>query len=350
LSSKERDITVVVDAMGGDQAPGVVVEGALEAVNESPRRISVILAGRRQAVESEIEKHGTRGSEALVAGQLRVAHADEVIEMHDAPNSALKTKKNSSIAVGLALHHSGRADAFASAGNTGAVLSASTLILGRIRGISRPTIGALLPTVKQTPCLLVDAGANVDCRARHLYEFGLMGSAYVAAMFGTRRPAVGLLSIGEEDVKGNEVSLETFRMLKDGRVNFVGNIEGRDLLKGNVDVAVCDGFVGNILLKFGESIPSFLKAKFTRYASQGPREKLVALVARGGLRSVMQEMDYQEAGGVPLLGVNGVSIIGHGGSSAKAIKNMIVLAARTVEQDVNGKIQDSLHGSKHGEA
>jgi glycerol-3-phosphate acyltransferase PlsX len=335
--------------MGGDFAPGAVVEGALDAVGESGGRISVILAGREQAIEAEVQKRADRAAGPKIAGTLRVAHAEDVIEMHDAPNAALKTKKNSSITVGLTLHRDGKADAFVSAGNTGAVLSASTLILGRIPGIGRPTIGALFPTAKHTPCLLLDAGANVDCRARHLYEFGLMGSAYIAAMFGTRRPAVGLLSIGEEDVKGNEVSLEAFAMLRKGPLHFVGNIEGRDILKGDVDVAVCDGFTGNILLKFGESVPSFLKAKFLRYASQGPREKLVALVARGGLRSVMKEMDYQEAGGVPLLGVNGVSIIGHGGSTPRAIKNMIFLAAQTVRNDVNGKIQEALHTSKHGE-
>jgi glycerol-3-phosphate acyltransferase PlsX len=349
LSLKEKDITIVVDAMGGDFAPGAVVQGAVDAVTESPGRISVILVGREQAIESELRKHAPRGAEAKIAGTLRVVNADEVIEMHDAPNSALKTKKNSSIAIGLALHRDGKADAFASAGNTGAVLSASTLMLGRIKGIGRPTIGALFPTATHSPCLLLDAGANVDCRARHLYEFGLMGSAYVAAMFGARHPSVGLLSIGEEETKGNEVTLEAFRLLKESPLNFVGNVEGRDILKGEVDVAVCDGFVGNILLKFGESVPSFLKAKFVRYASRGPREKLVALMARSGLRSVMQEMDYQEAGGVPLLGVNGVSIIGHGGSTPRAIMNMILLAEKTVVQDVNGKIQDSVHRSKHGE-
>ena len=311
--------------MGGDQAPAVVVQGALEAVRESSGRVSVILVGREQAIESELQKHAPAAAESKIAGTLRVAHADDVIEMLDAPNSALKSKKNSSIAVGLALHRDGKADAFVSAGNTGAVLSASTLILGRIKG------------------------ANVDCRARHLYEFALMGSAYIGAMFGTPRPAVGLLSIGEEEVKGNEVTLEAFRLLRDAPIHFVGNVEGRDILKGEVDVVVCDGFVGNILLKFGESMPGFLKAKFVRYASRGPRQKLVALMARGGLRSVMKEMDYQEAGGVPLLGVNGVSIIGHGGSTPLAIKNMILLAAKTVVQDVNGKIQDSLHRSKHGE-
>jgi len=349
LSSKAKEITIVVDAMGGDHAPGVVVEGALDAITGASGRLSVILVGREAAIEAELQNHAPRGAEAKIAGTLRVAHADDVIEMDDAPNAALKTKKKSSIAVGLGLHRDGKADAFVSAGNTGAVLSASTLILGRISGIGRPTIGALFPTAKHTPCLLLDAGANVDCRARHLFEFALMGSAYIAAMFGTRRPSVGLLSIGEEEVKGNEVTLEAFKLLKDSPLNFVGNVEGRDLLKGTVDVIVCDGFVGNILLKFGESVPSFLKAKFLRYASRGPREKIVALVARGGLRSVMQEMDYQEAGGVPLLGVNGVSIIGHGGSTAKAVKNMIVLAEKTVVQDVNGKIQDSLHRSKHGE-
>jgi glycerol-3-phosphate acyltransferase PlsX len=349
LSLKEKDITIVVDAMGGDFAPGAVVRGAVDAVTESSGRISVILVGRQAAIESELAKHSPAAAEGKIAGTLRVVNADEVIEMHDAPNAALKTKKNSSIAVGLALHRDGKADAFASAGNTGAVLSASTLILGRIRGIGRPTIGALFPTARHTPCLLLDAGANIDCRARHLYEFGLMGSAYVAAMFGARHPSVGLLSIGEEETKGNEVTLEAFRLLKESRLNFVGNVEGRDVLKGGVDVIVCDGFVGNILLKFGESVPSFLKAKFLRYASRGPREKLVALLARSGLRSVMQEMDYQEAGGVPLLGVNGVSIIGHGGSTPRAIKNMILLAEKTVIQDVNGKIQDSLHRSRHGE-
>ena len=334
--------------MGGDFAPGVVVQGALEAVTESSGRVSVILVGRQKAIESELAKLAPGGAEAKIAGTLRVVDAGEVIEMNDAPNAALKTKKNSSIAVGLSLHREGKADAFVSAGNTGAVLSASTLMLGRIKGIGRPTIGALFPTARHTPCLLLDAGANVDCRARHLYEFALMGSAYVAAMFGTRHPSVGLLSIGEEDTKGNEVTLEAFKLLKEGPLHFVGNVEGRDILKGAVDVVVCDGFVGNILLKFGESIPSFLKAKFVRYASRGPREKLVALLARAGLRSVMQEMDYQEAGGVPLLGVNGVSIIGHGGSSARAIKNMIFLAEKTVLQNVNGKIQDSLHTSRQG--
>ena len=335
--------------MGGDHAPGVVVEGALDAVTESSGRISVILVGREPAIDAELQKHAGRASDARIAGTLRVAHADEVIEMDDAPNAALKTKKRSSIAVGLALHRDGKADAFVSAGNTGAVLSASTLILGGSAASDGRRSGPCFPTAKHTPCLLLDAGANVDCRARHLFEFALMGSAYVAAMFGTRKPAVGLLSIGEEEVKGNEVTLEAFRLLKESPLNFVGNVEGRDLLKGEVDVIVCDGFVGNILLKFGESIPSFLKAKFLRYASRRAKRKVRRSRRARGLRSVMQEMDYQEAGGVPLLGVNGVSIIGHGGSTAKAVKNMIFLAEKTVVQEVNGKIQDSLHRSKHGE-
>ena len=333
--------------MWGDSAPAAVVEGALDALAESPGKFSVILVGRDDAIGIELRKHPA-SAQAERSKQLRVHHADEIIEMHDSPNAALKTKKKSSIAIGLTLQHEGHADAFCSAGNTGAVLSASTLILGRLKGVGRPTIGALMPTAGQQPCLLLDAGANVDCRARHLYEFGLMGAMYFSAMYGKTHPAVGLLSIGEEDTKGNEVSLEAFELLKSSSLRFVGNVEGRDILKGEVQVVVCDGFVGNIILKFGESIPAFLKAKFTQFAEQGLREKAMALASRGTLRSVMRVMDYQEAGGVPLLGVNGVSIIGHGRSTPKAIKNMILLAEKMVEQQVNQRIQDSLHGSKHG--
>lgn len=333
--------------MGGDFAPAVVVEGSLNALAATQGRFGVVLVGVQGDIDRELAKFsGTAGS-FRAAGALEVVHAPEVITMDDQPNAALKTKRNSSIGIGLALHRDGKVQAFVSAGNTGAVLSASTLILGRIRGVGRPTIGALIPTA-QTPCLLVDAGTNVDCRPRHLYEFGVMGSSYVGSMLGKDRPRVGLLSIGEEETKGNEASLQAFALLKDSGLNFVGNVEGRDILKGTVDVVVCDGFVGNILLKFGESVPGFFKAKFLRYASQGITNKLVALVARRGMRSVMKELDYQEHGGVPLLGVNGVSIIGHGGSTPKAIKNMILRAEEMVERRVNQNIEASLHATPDG--
>jgi len=268
-------------------------------------------------------------------------HAPEVIDMHDLPTAALKTKRLSSIAVALQLHRDGKADAFISAGNTGAVLSAGTLILGRIKGVGRPTIGALVPTAS-APCLLVDAGANVDCRPQHLLEFGVMGSIYVSAMRGIPSPRVGLLSIGEEDSKGNEVSLAALKLLRASPLHFVGNVEGRDVLSGDLDVVVCDGFVGNILLKFGESVPGFLKAKFKALAAGSPWNSMIGLLARSALRRVMKPLDYQETGGVPLLGVNGVVIIGHGKSSPLAFTNMIHKAEETVRKGVNMHIQKSL--------
>jgi glycerol-3-phosphate acyltransferase PlsX len=261
--------------------------------------------------------------------------------MHDQPTAALRAKRFSSISVGLNLHREGKAQGFLSAGNTGAVLSAATLILGRIPGVGRPTIGALVPTA-QSPCLLVDAGANVDCRPHHLREFGIMGSIYVSAMLAIDRPRVGILSVGEEDTKGNEASLEASRLLRQSGLNFIGNVEGRDILKGHVDVVVCDGFVGNILLKFGESVPEFFKSRFKVFAARSIWNKLIGLLARNGLRQVMKELDYQEHGGVPLLGVNGVTIIGHGGSTPKAIKNMIYRAEETITKDVKRKIQETL--------
>jgi glycerol-3-phosphate acyltransferase PlsX len=261
--------------------------------------------------------------------------------MDDAPNAALRAKRESSIAVGLALHRDGGAQGFVSAGNTGAVLSGSTLILGRVEGVGRPTIGALVPTTSG-PCFLVDAGANVDCKPRHLFEFATMGSIYISALCGVPKPRVGLLNIGEEETKGNEVVLEAFRMLASSALNFIGNVEGRDVLAGRADVVVCDGFVGNILLKFGESVPSFFKGKFLAFARKNMANRVIALLARNGLRSVMRELDYQEHGGIPLLGVNGVSIIGHGGSTARAITNMIHRAEEMIVKDINGLIRKEL--------
>ncbi len=322
--------------MGGDFAPSHVVSGAVEALGESGGRISLILVGDEKRIRSEMDTLNSRSG-----AKPEIHHASEVVEMHDSPNTALKAKRDSSIAVGLTLHREKKADAFVSAGNTGAVLSASTLILGRLKGVARPTIGALFPT-ESSPCFVVDAGANVDCKPRHLFEFAVMGSVYVSSLLGKSEPTIGLLSIGEEDTKGNEVTIETLEMLRKSRLNFVGNVEGRDILKGKVDVAVCDGFVGNILLKFGESVPGFLKSRLKEFAAQGIMQKIRLLVAQGGLRSVLKNLDYQEYGGVPLLGVNGVSIIGHGGSTPKAIKNMILRAEEMVRWNINQKIQSAM--------
>jgi glycerol-3-phosphate acyltransferase PlsX len=327
--------------MGGDFAPASVVTGALEALREAQGRFSVILVGQRDKIQAEIAKNGELAEHEMVRKHYSIEQAEEVIEMHDSPTAALKSKRNSSIGIGLTLQREKKAHAFVSAGNTGAVMSASTLILGRLKHVGRPTIGALIPTAK-SPALLVDAGANVDCRAKHLLEFGLMGSIYVSSMLGKTNPVVGLLNIGEEGSKGNAAAVEAYGLMKESSLNFVGNVEGRDLLKGEVDVIVCDGFVGNVLLKFGESIPAFFKAKVTRIAEQSLRQKLIALLARGTLRGVMKELDYQEHGGVPLLGVNGVSIIGHGRSTPKAIKNMIFRAEETAVRQVPRRIEQAM--------
>jgi len=327
--------------MGGDFAPASVVTGALEAVREAQGRFSVILVGQREKIQAEIAKNRELAEHETVRKHYSIEQAEDVIEMHDSPTSALKSKRNSSIGIGLTLQREKKAHAFVSAGNTGAVMSASTLILGRLKHVGRPTIGALIPTAK-SPALLVDAGANVDCRAKHLQEFGLMGAIYVSSMLGKTDPVVGLLNIGEEGSKGNAATVEAYRLLKESKLNFAGNVEGRDLLRGEVDVIVCDGFVGNVLLKFGESIPAFFKAKMTRIAEQSIRQKLIALLARGTLRGVMKELDYQEHGGVPLLGVDGVSIIGHGRSTPKAIKNMIFRAEETAVRQVPRRIEQAM--------
>jgi glycerol-3-phosphate acyltransferase PlsX len=329
--------------MGGDFAPDNTVAGAVEAIRETDGRFSVVLVGREEQIRTELSKPNNHIGTLSGKGSCAIVNAPEVIEMHDSPTAALKAKRDASIPVGLTLQKEGKADAFLSAGNTGAVLSASTLILGRVPGVARPTIGALIPTAK-APCFLVDAGANVDCRPRHLFEFGVMGSIYLSAMLGRSNPTVGLLSIGEEDAKGNEATLEALAMFRNSKLNFVGNVEGRDVLKGDVDVIVCDGFVGNILLKFGESIPEFFKEKFKAFAARSSMNKLIALVARNGMRTVMKELDYQEHGGVPLLGVKGVSIIGHGRSTPKAIKNMVFRAEEMVRQQVSTLIQSTMLG------
>ena len=320
--------------MGGDHAPANVVAGAVDALREAGGRFGIALVGRRDAIGTVLK------GQPFPAG-CTIVDASEVITMEDAPTAALKTKRDSSISVGLGMVRDGSAHAFVSAGNTGAVFSASTLILGRLDGVGRPTIGTLIPTAVK-PCLLLDAGANVDCRPDHLFEFGVMGSIFMTTMQGRAKPRVGLLNIGEEKSKGGEVVQEAYAKLASSQLNFTGNVEGRDVLTGTVDVVVCDGFVGNVLLKFGESVPGFLKSRFTDLAARSLKGKLVGLVARNSLRSVMKELDYQEYGGVPLLGVNGVSIIGHGGSTPKAIKNMIFRAEEMVARRLPANIQDAI--------
>jgi glycerol-3-phosphate acyltransferase PlsX len=330
--------------MGGDFAPANEVLGAVAALRETGNRFEIVLIGKEDAVRSEIAK--ANGGDL----PLSVVPANDVIDMHDSPVVALKQKPNSSLVVGIMLHKERKVDAFVSTGNTGAVTAASTLFLGRIPGVSRPTIAAIFPS-ETGPTLIVDAGAVTDCKPHFLYEFGVMGSIYSEYMFGKKNPRVGLLNVGEEETKGDELAKEAYAKFIAGKskINFIGNIEGRDILKGKADVAVCDGFLGNVLLKFAESVPTFLKVKFRDYAAEGPLQKLLMGGLRNPLRKIFKDFDYQEFGGVPLLGVNGVTIIGHGSSTPKAIKNMILRAEEMVKRRINFHIEQSLRENKSEE-
>ncbi|MBI3189780.1 MAG: phosphate acyltransferase PlsX [Ignavibacteriales bacterium] len=321
--------------MGGDYAPQNVVAGALEALRESNNRFEVVFVGQESLIRSHLQSSsGERLSYLIV-------HAADIIDMHDGATAALKQKKDSSIGIGMTMHKEGKVDAFVSAGHTGAMVSASTIILGRLEGVSRPTIGAFLPSEKGV-CLLLDAGANVDCRPQHLFEFAIMGSIYAKEMFNFPNPSIGLLNVGEEESKGNEVVKETHKLLSKSNLNFIGNVEGRDILSGKAQVVVCDGFVGNIVLKFGESVPSFIKNRLKEFFNKNLFFKLMGGMMRNSLRTVFKSMDYEEHGGVPILGVKGVAIIGHGKSTPKAIKNMILKAEETVRKQINERIQEAL--------
>jgi len=333
LAETPRPRRVVVDAMGGDFAPLNEVQGAFRALETLGPAVEIILVGR----EDDIRKHL-----GAVGGRVKILHASDVVGMSDEPSSIVKHRKDSSLYVGLDLVRRGLADAFVSSGNTGGVMATATMVLGRIPGVSRPTIGSFFPTVTGRPTLLVDVGANVDSKPRFLHDFAVMGSVYTELMQGITSPTVGLLNVGEEESKGTEVARETHALLKQSSVNFAGNVEGRDILKGTVDIVVCDGFEGNIVLKFAESILGFLKHRFVSYANKGLVQKLLIGAFKPVLKRVLSGMDYQEYGGVPLLGVNGVVIIGHGSGSPLAITNMILKAEEMVRKDVNGVIQSKL--------
>ncbi len=309
--------------MGGDHAPHATVAGALLALNELGPAHSLQLVGRTDDIERELATQLAR--DAAAHRRLTIVEAPQVVEMSDKPAAVLRAKANSSMAVGLKLQAAGESDAFVSAGNTGAQMAASTLILKLHEGLTRPAIGTVFPTVNH-PVVVLDSGANVDCTAEELVQFARLGATYAEDILGRKNPSVGLLSIGEEAEKGNAAVKEAHQTLLESDLNFLGNVEGRDILagateRGPIDVVVCDGFVGNVLLKFYESVPPMV----------------LALLARSGMdpgqlkRAFSKEFDYSEHGGAPLLGVRGVSIISHGKSSPNAIKNAILVALRAVE-------------------
>ena len=272
----------------------------------------------------------------------KILHADEVIEMGEKPTQALKQKPNSSIVVGTKYVRDGNADAFVSAGDTGAVMAASTLIIGRIHGVGRPTISVAMPN-ETGICNLFDVGASVDSKPRHLLEYAIMGSIYTEEINGIKNPTVGILNVGKEEGKGNELTIAATELIKKTKLNFIGNVEGNDILKGTANVVVCDGFVGNILIKFGEGVLSFLKQGFKNYASQNLTNKIKVGLIRSAMREVMKDFDYQSHGGAPLLGINKISIIGHGSSTPMAIKNMVLRANKMHKKNLIEKISKSIN-------
>jgi glycerol-3-phosphate acyltransferase PlsX len=323
---------IALDAMAGDFGPEPLVKGAIQAVEET--RHHVILVGDAEVLEDNLNRlHALHP-------RLSIVHADTVVGMDEAPKASLK-KRTSSLAVAADLVKNGEADAFVSAGNTGASLATSVTKWRPIDGVSRPALATIIP-VPHHPVVLLDVGANVDCRPQHLLDFAIMGSIYAREIIGRRAPRVGLLNIGSEEGKGNELSQNAYKLLVDADINFIGNIEGGDPFGGRVDVVVCDGFVGNTLLKFAEGLASFMSGYLKTELTSSLITKLGALAVMPVLKRFKAQMDSSEYGGAPLLGVNGICIVGHGASGPMAIKSAINMAGECVKRDINGKIRQAI--------
>ncbi len=324
---------IAVDAMGGDYAPRQIVKGAVEAARELPSVTRVYLVGDETAIRAELAALNVQSD------KIEIVHASEVIEMDEAPAQAVRRKKDSSVGRAVDLVKSGKADAVVSAGNTGAVVVASTLKLRTLEGVDRPAIAAILPT-QGRPLVLIDAGANTDCTPAMLAQFSAMGTVYSQIIMHQKDPVVGLVSIGGEESKGNESTKETFKLLTKAPVNFRGNVEGHDIFLGETDVVVCDGFVGNIILKTAESVSHAIVHWMKREFKKTPWRLFGAAVLKGAFKDMKKTMDPEMHGGALLLGVNGVCIISHGAASPRAIFNAVRIAAESVDLDLNQAITD----------
>jgi glycerol-3-phosphate acyltransferase PlsX len=328
-------VTIAVDAMGGDHAPASEVDGAVQAARSLGVR--VLLVGRQEILERELGRRN--GASGL---PIEILHASEVVTMEDAAAKAFRAKRDSSIRVASRLVRDGIAQGLVSAGNTGAVMATAKMIQGMVPGVERPALASVLPTRKGTPVVLVDVGANVDCTPRMLVQFAVMGEVYSRVILKTSRPRIGLLSIGTEEHKGNELTRAVLPMLKNLPVNFIGNVEGRDLYSGHADVIVCDGFVGNVVLKASEGLADLVKQMLRESLSATLTRRFGYLIARSAFSEFKKRVDYSETGGAPLLGVRGVCIICHGSSNANAIKNAIRIAAEFARGQANKQIEEEL--------
>src|SRR6202011_4313196 len=330
---------IAVDAMGSDRAPKPEVEGAILACRH--HGVRVLLVGRepeiREELDREIEKHPTVRSLPI-----EIIHASEIITMHDKAANAVRSKRDSSMRVGLRLVREGSASGFVTAGNTGAAMATAKMVLGALPGVDRPALAAVFPTAPGTAAILLDVGANVDCKAHNLEQFAVMGEIYFRSMFGTRDPRVGLLSIGEEETKGNDLTRESFQLLRRLPLNFVGNVAGRDLFNGHVDVIVADGFVGNVALKISEGVANLVRTVLKESLKATITRQVGFMLSRSAFSEFKKRIDHTEYGGAPLLGVKGVCIITHGSSNANAIKNAVRVAAEFSERRINESIEQGL--------
>ncbi len=328
-------ITIAVDAMGGDHAPVPEVHGAVRAARNQD--VNIILVGKENLIKQELAKHD--GWRKL---PIRIVHASEVVTMEDNPAKALRTKRDSSIRVAARLVRDGEADGLASAGNTGAVMAIAKTVLGMIPGVDRPALANAFPTIKGKPAVMVDVGANVDSSAKMLAQFAVMGDIYSRLVFHTQSPRVGILSIGEEEHKGNELTKSASTLLRTLPLNFIGNVEGRDLYTGHADVIVCDGFIGNVALKVSEGLVEVIKHMLKESLEATIASKIGYVLSRQAYKDFRKRMDYSEYGGAPLLGVKGVVIICHGRSNDNAIRNAIRVATEIASEHVNDRIEGEI--------
>ncbi len=319
---------IAVDVMGGDHGCGVVIEGARQALQTNPKITELFLVGHEAEIQKSISQNPWSDP------RVEIIHAEEVLTMEDKPVVGLRKKKNCSIARAIDLVKNGRAEAFVSPGNTGGVVAAATLKLRPLPGVDRASIGAVIPAAKNE-FILIDAGANVECKPLHLLQFAIMGSVYSREILGYKTPRVGLLSVGTEDVKGNDLTHQAFKLCKQSHLNFIGNVEGHDLFSNRVDVVVCDGFVGNIVLKSCESLANNIFAWLKSELTKTPKRKLGAYLAKNAFMTIRRRLDPDARGGAPLLGLNGNVIIAHGSARDRAIMNAIHLATETIQNRVN---------------
>lgn len=335
--------TIAVDAMGGDHAPKSEVEGAIGAA--ASLKVKVVLVGKEDVLKHELAQHPTaRGL------PITIHHASEVVTMEDSAAKSFRGKKDSSIRVACRMQRDGEVQGVVSAGNTGACMATAKMVQGMIRGVDRPALASAFPTAKGTPVIVVDVGANVDSSPEMLAQFAVMGEMYSRVIFRNSSPRVGILSIGEEELKGNELTRAATPLLKALPINFVGNVEGRDIYTGDVDVVVCDGFIGNVALKVSEGLVDMIKNMLQESLAQTVTRKLGYVLSRAAYRDFRKRVDYSEYGGAPLLGVKGVNIICHGRSNANAIKNAIRVAADFASGKLNEKIAAELDGAASAKA